>query len=134
MPLRLFSGAVHLFAFATATASASAVDSDTLLPIADWIPKRSVDTFITRNGARLEDATGGQWRFAGFNAYWLGLDENCELPSWGSGCTHYPSFFRINDTLTTAVRWIFLFSVLDSLLLCLFTAGVHLLREFERQE
>eukprot|EP00750_Incisomonas_marina_P018166 INCI2737.2.p1 GENE.INCI2737.2~~INCI2737.2.p1 ORF type:complete len:688 (-),score=97.25 INCI2737.2:863-2926(-) len=115
MPFRVLSGAVNLFALATATATTttsasansapanSAVDSQTLLSLADWAPNRSVDTFITRDGARLVDASGRQWRFAGFNAYWLGLDENCEPPSWGSGCIHYPSFFRINDTLTTAV-------------------------------
>ncbi|MFB4282271.1 cellulase family glycosylhydrolase [Nonomuraea sp. MTCD27] len=56
---------------------------------------RSLNTrFVTRTESRL-DLGGEQFRFAGTNIYWLGLDENV-------GGVGYPTFFRIRDALDTA--------------------------------
>lgn len=48
--------------------------------------------FVTRSGARLL-LDGRQFRFAGANIYWLGLDD---------GAQTYPSGFRVDDALRTA--------------------------------
>ncbi|HEY3868110.1 MAG TPA: hypothetical protein VGM10_07155 [Actinocrinis sp.] len=52
------------------------------------------DSFVTRAGTRLE-LQDRQFRFAGANIYWLGLDENV-------GGVAYPTYFRIDDALRTA--------------------------------
>ncbi|GAC1504350.1 MAG: hypothetical protein NVS2B12_16950 [Ktedonobacteraceae bacterium] len=48
--------------------------------------------FVTRSGTHLL-LDGNQFRFAGANIYWLGLDD---------GAQTYPTPFRIEDALTTA--------------------------------
>ncbi|MFI7545099.1 hypothetical protein [Actinoplanes sp. NPDC049599] len=50
--------------------------------------------FVTRDGAELR-VGDRQFRFAGTNIYWLGLDENV-------GGVDYPTYFRIRDALDTA--------------------------------
>ncbi|MFI7601412.1 cellulase family glycosylhydrolase [Actinoplanes sp. NPDC049681] len=50
--------------------------------------------FVTRDGSHLKLA-GRDFRFAGTNIYWLGLDENV-------GGVDYPTFFRIRDAIDTA--------------------------------
>ncbi|AEV84769.1 Endo-beta-mannanase [Actinoplanes sp. SE50] len=50
--------------------------------------------FVTRAGAELR-LNGKPFRFAGTNAYWLGLDENV-------GGIDYPTYFRIRDAIDTA--------------------------------
>ncbi|WP_433379535.1 cellulase family glycosylhydrolase [Actinoplanes sp. CA-142083] len=52
------------------------------------------DSFVKRVGSHLE-LNGKQFRFAGTNMYWLGLDENV-------GGVDYPTYFRIRDALDTA--------------------------------
>lgn len=52
--------------------------------------------FVTRTGSRLMLA-GQPFRIAGANIYWLGLDENV-------GGVNYPSQFRVDDALATAVE------------------------------
>lgn len=52
--------------------------------------------FITRQGHRLMEGER-QFRFAGPNIYWLGLDENVDGVDW-------PTPFRVRDALDTAVR------------------------------
>ena len=49
--------------------------------------------FLTRDGSALL-SDGAQYRFAGVNTYWLGLDEN-------TGSVAYPTHFRVTDALTT---------------------------------
>ncbi|MEU4690655.1 carbohydrate binding domain-containing protein [Actinoplanes sp. NPDC023714] len=51
-------------------------------------------TFVTRDGASLS-LDRRDFRFAGTNIYWLGLDENV-------GGIGYPTYFRIRDALDTA--------------------------------
>ncbi|PJI93579.1 OmpL47-type beta-barrel domain-containing protein [Luteimicrobium subarcticum] len=53
-------------------------------------------TFVTHDGKHLE-LDGSTFRFAGTNAYWLGLDEN--VPP---GTVDYPTAFRIRDAIDTA--------------------------------
>lgn len=50
--------------------------------------------FVTRDGTHLKLA-GRDFRFAGTNIYWLGLDENV-------GGVDYPTYFRIRDAIDTA--------------------------------
>ena len=50
--------------------------------------------FVTRDGASLR-LDRRDFRFAGTNIYWLGLDENV-------GGIDYPTFVRIRDALDTA--------------------------------
>ncbi|MEV4351649.1 cellulase family glycosylhydrolase [Actinoplanes sp. NPDC049596] len=52
------------------------------------------DPFVKRAGSQLV-LNGKQFRFAGTNIYWLGLDENV-------GGVDYPTQFRIRDALDTA--------------------------------
>ncbi|MBG0563736.1 carbohydrate binding domain-containing protein [Actinoplanes aureus] len=52
------------------------------------------DRFVTRDGTQLKIGDR-QFRFAGTNIYWLGLDENV-------GGVDYPTYFRIRDALDTA--------------------------------
>eukprot|EP00045_Choanoeca_perplexa_P010039 m.100438 g.100438 ORF g.100438 m.100438 type:complete len:495 (+) comp15125_c0_seq2:56-1540(+) len=62
----------------------------------------NVTGFVQRNGSVLM-LNGQVWRFSGCNAYWLGLDENCQpgnQPDTG-GCMAYPSKYRIEDTFDT---------------------------------
>ncbi|MFI5838008.1 cellulase family glycosylhydrolase [Micromonospora sp. NPDC051300] len=60
--------------------------------------------FVVRDGTRLTVA-GRPFRFAGPNAYWLGLDENVggTDPADPPAVDH-PTYFRIRDGLTTARR------------------------------
>lgn len=67
--------------------AAPPVRRDTALP-------PSINTeFVTRQDSRLM-LDGEQFRFAGTNIYWLGLDENV-------GGVDYPTYFRIRDALDT---------------------------------
>ncbi|MEV4641705.1 cellulase family glycosylhydrolase [Actinoplanes sp. NPDC049548] len=50
--------------------------------------------FVTRDGTHLT-LGGREFRFAGTNIYWLGLDENV-------GGIDYPTYFRIRDAVDTA--------------------------------
>ena len=59
--------------------------------------KKYPNSFITRQGSRLQ-IEGHDIRLAGTNIYWLGLDEN------GSPGIAYPTEFRVNDAISTAVR------------------------------
>eukprot|EP01084_Bolivina_argentea_P159233 277348_1 len=58
--------------------------------------KRYPNSFITRSGSKLQ-IEGNNIRLAGANIYWLGLDEN------GSPGIAYPTTFRVNDAISTAV-------------------------------
>ncbi|GLV54511.1 hypothetical protein KDH_13580 [Dictyobacter sp. S3.2.2.5] len=54
----------------------------------------AVSGFVTRSGSQLK-LNGNNFRFAGSNIYWLGLDENV-------GGVNYPTQFRVDDALDTA--------------------------------
>jgi len=90
---------ISWLAFASASTAASVANA------------QLITNFIGRQGATLvelsDDNTpvngSSPWRYAGMNMYWLGLDENCSPPQTGK-CLAYPSKFRIEDALTTAVR------------------------------
>ena len=58
--------------------------------------KQYPNSFISRSGSKLQ-IEGNDIRMAGANIYWLGLDEN------GSPGIAYPSKFRVNDSISTAV-------------------------------
>ncbi len=65
-------------------------------------PAAPASGFVQRDGTRL--TLGGKpFRFAGPNAYWLGLDENVGgIDPAAPGAVDYPTYFRIRDGLTTA--------------------------------
>ena len=65
-------------------------------------PAAPASGFVQRDGTRL--TLGGKpFRFAGPNAYWLGLDENVGgIDPAALGAVDYPTYFRIRDGLTTA--------------------------------
>lgn len=58
--------------------------------------KKYPNSFIYRSGSKLQ-IEGNNIRMAGANIYWLGLDEN------GSPGIAYPSPFRVQDAISTAV-------------------------------
>ncbi len=58
------------------------------------VSRGSMNEFVTRSGSQLM-LDGRQFRFAGANVYWLGLDENVDG-------VDYPTHFRVNDALTAA--------------------------------
>ncbi|MCI4066831.1 cellulase family glycosylhydrolase [Micromonospora sp. R77] len=65
---------------------------------------RGEAAFVVRDGTRLSLA-GRQFRFAGPNAYWLGLDENVGgVDPTDPPAVDHPTYFRIRDGLTTAKR------------------------------
>lgn len=68
----------------------------TLLTFLSAVPSPAAagDRFVTRDGTQLK-LGNKQFRFAGTNIYWLGLDENV-------GGVDYPTYFRIRDALDTA--------------------------------
>ncbi|QLQ38406.1 carbohydrate binding domain-containing protein [Micromonospora robiginosa] len=74
-------------------------------PAAPDPPSRRADpAFVVRDGTRLTVA-GRPFRFAGPNAYWLGLDENVGgIDPADPPAVDYPTYFRIRDGLTTARR------------------------------
>lgn len=55
-------------------------------------------SFVSRSGNKLM-LGGREFRFAGTNIYWLGLDEN---NSGSVGGLHYPPHFTVDDVLATA--------------------------------
>jgi len=59
-------------------------------------PALSRCQFVTRQGSKLF-LNGKQFRCSGANVYWLGLDENV-------GGIQYPTHFRVDDALETAVE------------------------------
>jgi mannan endo-1,4-beta-mannosidase len=73
-------------------APAAAVAGDDHGGSGSWTSLNS--RFVTRDGTHLQ-VGNRQFRFAGTNIYWLGLDENV-------GGIDYPTFFRIRDALDTA--------------------------------
>ena len=62
--------------------------------LASAAPSAGASAFVQRNGTKLS-LDGADFRFAGPNIYWLGLDENV-------GGINYPTPFRIDDALATA--------------------------------
>ena len=58
------------------------------------VSRGGMNEFVTRSGSQLM-LGGRQFRFAGANVYWLGLDENVDG-------VDYPTHFRVNDALTAA--------------------------------
>jgi hypothetical protein len=71
---------------------------------ADPPARRAEAAFVVRDGSRLSLA-GRPFRFAGPNAYWLGLDENVGgVDPADPPTVDYPTYFRIRDGLTTARR------------------------------
>ena len=81
---------LFLFLAACNVASAS-VATDTISLLREY-----PDSFITRSGSKLQ-IEGHTIRLAGANIYWLGLDEN------GSPGIAYPTSFRVQDAISTAV-------------------------------
>ena len=63
-------------------------------PTNTTISRESMNEFVTRSGSQLM-LGGQQFRFAGANVYWLGLDENVDG-------VDYPTHFRVDDALTAA--------------------------------
>ena len=55
-------------------------------------------SFVQRRGSQLL-VDGQPARFAGANAYWLGLDENVLI---NGSKLHYPTHFRVDDAFETA--------------------------------
>ncbi|SBT43460.1 carbohydrate binding domain-containing protein [Micromonospora auratinigra] len=106
MRLRIRRAAVATVVAMLAAAGLSAVpaSADVRHQAADPSPSRSGTAFVVRDGTRLSLA-GRPFRFAGPNAYWLGLDENVGGTEPGDPPTvDYPTYFRIRDGLTTARR------------------------------
>jgi hypothetical protein len=65
-------------------------------------PAAGRSDFVQRDGTRLT-LQGKPFRFAGPNAYWLGLDENVGgIDPSDPATVDYPTSFRIRDGLTTA--------------------------------
>jgi hypothetical protein len=79
----------------TATPTPTPAPTPTATPTGTVTSSPSSSGWVTRQGSSL--LLGGQpFRFSGANIYWLGLDEN-------DGGIGYPTHFRIDDALRTAV-------------------------------
>ncbi|MFC4149867.1 cellulase family glycosylhydrolase [Micromonospora mangrovi] len=103
MRLRIRRTAAVAVVAVLATTALSAVPAAAAGPQADDSSSRAA-AFVVRDGSRLTLA-GRPFRFAGPNAYWLGLDENVGgTDPTDPPTVDYPSYFRIRDGLTTARR------------------------------
>ncbi|MET0415702.1 MAG: cellulase family glycosylhydrolase [Actinoplanes sp.] len=84
----------HLRLLRAATIALTVMTTAIVAPPAAGAWSSANERFVTRDGTHLEIGNR-QFRFAGTNIYWLGLDENV-------GGVDYPTYFRIRDALDTA--------------------------------